>query len=115
MAGEQEMIIARTYLNALQEKQKEVLQTLLSMVEPPGNGNGMITYCVYADIEDPKVFNLISSWETRDHLDRYLNSDRFSALLGINSLLRHPIEIEILTILSVEGMEAVKVARNKDP
>ena len=108
------MIIARTYLNSLQEKQKEVLQTLLSMVEPPQNGSGLISYAIYRDIEDKNVFNLISSWETRDHLNHHLNSERFGVLLGIKSLLRLPIEIEILTILAVEGMEAVKVARNKN-
>jgi len=46
-------------------------------------------------------------------LNRHLNSERFGVLLGIKSLLCHPIEIEILTILEVEGMEAVKVVRNK--
>jgi len=107
------MIIARTYLNALHEKQKEVLQTLLSMVEPPKNGDGLISYAIYRDIEDINAFNLISSWETRDHLNRHMNSERFGVLLGIKSLLSHPIEIEILTIVAVEGMEAVNEARNK--
>jgi quinol monooxygenase YgiN len=105
------MIIARTYLTALQEKHKEVLQTLLSMVEAPKNGNGLISYAIYRDIEDKNAFSLISSWETRDHLNHHLNSERFDVLLGIKSLLCDPIEIEILTILAVEGMEAVKVAR----
>ncbi len=105
------MIIARTYLNALQEKQKEVMQTLLSMAEPPKNGNGLINYAIYRDIEDKNAFSLISSWETRDHLNHHLSSERFGVLLGIKGLLSHPIEIEILTILAVEGMEAVKVAR----
>ena len=107
------MIIARTYLNALHEKQKEVLQTLLSMVEPPKNGDGLISYAIYRDIEDINVFNLISTWETRDHLKRHLNSERFGVLLGIKSLLSHPIEIEILTVVAVEGMEAVNEARKK--
>lgn len=107
------MIITRTYLNTLQEKQKEVLQTLLSMVEPPRNGNGLIRYSIYRDIKDKNVFNLISSWETRGHLNRYLNSDLFTVLLGIKSLLRDPIEIEILTVLDVEGVESVQAARNK--
>ena len=107
------MIIARTYLNALHEKQKEVLQTLLSMVEPPKNGDGLISYAIYRDIEDINAFNLISSWETRDHLNRHMNSERFGVLLGIKSLLSHPIEIEILTVVAVEGMEAVNEARKK--
>ena len=44
------MIIARTYLNTLQEKQKEVMQTLLSMIQLPKNGNGLISYAIYRDI-----------------------------------------------------------------
>ena len=107
------MIVVRITMNVLPEKQKELVQTLLSMVEPPKNGDGLISYAIYRDIEDINAFNLISTWETRDHLKRHLNSERFGVLLGIKSLLRLPIEIEILTILAVEGMEVVKVARNK--
>lgn len=107
------MIIIRTILNTLPEKQKEVLQTLLSMVEPPAKGKGLLSYGIYTDIGNSNIFNLISEWETRDHLNDHLNSDAFSVLLGTKSLLLKPIEIHILKVSAIEGIEAVYAARKE--
>jgi len=107
------MNVIRTIMNVLPEKQKEVLQTLTSMVVPPGNEKGCLSYCIYNDIEDQNVFNLISEWETRRYLDQHMRSERFSVLLGTKSLLSEPMQIQILTIESPEGMEAVNAVRKK--
>ncbi len=107
------MIIVRTILCSLPEKQKEVMQTLLSMIEPPANGNGLLSYGIYRDIEDITVFKLISEWRSRRHLDAHLSSDRFGVLLGTKSLLSRPIEVQILTVTQIEGMEVVKTIREK--
>ena len=69
-----------TNMNVLPEKQKEVLQTLLSMVEPPGKESGCLSYGISCDIEDKNVFNQISAWETRQNLDHYMKSDRFGVV-----------------------------------
>ena len=97
----------------LPEKQKEVMQTLLSMIEPPANGNGLLSYDIYHDIEDATVFKLISEWESRRHLNAHLSSDRFGILLGTKSLLCKPLDVQILTVTHVEGMEVVRTARAK--
>ena len=57
------MIVVRTTMNVLPEKQKEVLQTLLSLIEIPGKEKGCLSYGIFCDIEDKNVFNLISEWE----------------------------------------------------
>jgi quinol monooxygenase YgiN len=107
------MIIVRTILSTFPEKQKEVMQTLLSMIEPPANGNGLLSYGIYQDIEDITVFKLISEWKSRRHLNAHLSSDRFGVLLGTKSLLCKPIDVQILTVTHVEGMEFVRTAREK--
>jgi quinol monooxygenase YgiN len=107
------MIIVRTMLSTLPEKQKEVMQTLLSMIEPPAKGNGLLSYGIYQDIEDITVFKLISEWESRRHLDDHLISDRFGVLLGTKSLLCNPIDVQILTVTHIEGMEVVRTVREK--
>jgi quinol monooxygenase YgiN len=107
------MIIVRTVLSTLPEKQKEILQTLLSMVEPPGNGNGLLGYGIYRDIEDETVFKLISEWNTREHANIHLSSEQFGVLLGARSLLSKPVEVQIYTVSLVEGIEAVRLARKK--
>ncbi len=105
------MIVVRTIMNVLPEKQKEVLQTLVSMHEPPGKTSGCRSYGIFCDIEDKNVFSLISEWRTREDLDRHIRSERFSVLLGTKSLLAKPLEMKIHTVSHSEGMEIVKTLR----
>lgn len=107
------MNVIRTVMNVLPEKQKEVLQTLLSLVVLPDKETGCHGYGIYSDIEDDNVFNLISEWETRQQLDQHMRSDGFSVLLGTKSLLIEPMEIQIFTISDTEGMDAVNAVRKK--
>jgi quinol monooxygenase YgiN len=107
------VIILRITLNVLPEKQKEVMQTLLSMIEPTGKEKGCLSYDVLLDIEDNNVFSLIEDWENREYLEHHLRSDRFGVLLGTKSLLREPLKIQIHTVSHSEGMEAIRAVRDK--
>lgn len=107
------MNVIRTIMNVLPEKQKEVLQTLISMVTPTENEKGCLSFGIYGDIEDDNIFNLISEWETRPQLNRHMRSDRFSVLLGTKSLLSEPMKIQIFTVSNTEGMDAVDTIRKK--
>jgi quinol monooxygenase YgiN len=107
------MIIARIRMNVLPEKQKEVMQTLLSMIEPAGKEKGCLSYDVLCDMEDNHVFSLIEEWETREDLDRHIRSERFGVLLGTKSLLTKPSEINIHTVSHSEGVEVVNALRGK--
>ena len=107
------MIIVRITMNSLIEKRTEVKQTLLSMIEPTENGRGCLSCHVLRDVENKNVFSLIQKWETREDLDDYLKSDRFSVLLGTKSLLCERQQIEIHTVSYSEGMETVNAARGK--
>jgi len=92
------MIIVRITMNALIEKRMEMMQTLLSMIEPVGKEKGCLNYEVFCDLEDNHVFNLIEEWETREDLDSHLRSERFGVLLGTKSLLTNPAEMKIHTV-----------------
>ena len=107
------MIIVRITMNALLEKRTEVMQTLLSMIEPTENERGCLSCHVFSDIEDKNGFDLIAEWETHEDLDHYIRSDRFSVLLGTKSLLCEPPQIQIHTVSNSEGMETVNAARGK--
>ena len=107
------MIVVRITMNVLPEKQLEVTQTLLSMIEPTGKEAGCLSYAVFCDIEDKNRFSLLEEWETREDLDDHIKSDRFSVLLGTKSLLCEPQQIEIHTVSHSEGMETVNAARMK--
>jgi quinol monooxygenase YgiN len=107
------VVIVRIGMNALPEKQKEVMQTLLSMIKSTGKETGCLSHHVFRDIEDENVFNIIGEWETRQDLDQHIRSAKFGALLGAKSLLCEPPNIQIHTVSNSEGMAAVKAARDK--
>lgn len=107
------MILVRLIIASLPEKQKEVLLTLISIMETGRSEKGCLSYDVFYDIEDNTVFNLIEEWELREDLERHILSERFSILLGTKSLLAKPIKIKIHTVSSTEGEEVIKSVRGK--
>jgi quinol monooxygenase YgiN len=107
------MIAVRITMNVLPEKQLELTQTLLSMIEPTGREAGCLSYAVFCDIEDKNRFSLLEEWETREDLDHHFRSHRFGALLGSKTLLCELPTIQIDTVSLSEGMEAIHAARKK--
>ena len=100
-------------MKALMEKRTEIMQTLLSMIEPAGKEKGCLSCDVFCDMGDKHVFSLIEEWKSREDLDRHIRSEIFSVLLGTKSLLGKPLEIKIHTVAHSEGTEAVNVLRGK--
>jgi quinol monooxygenase YgiN len=107
------MIVVRIAMNVLPEKQKELVQTILSMIGPMEKEAGCLSCALFCNVEDKNLLNLLEEWQTRKDLDRHLRSEMFSVLLGAKSLLFHPPQIQIHTVSHSEGMETVNVARGK--
>jgi quinol monooxygenase YgiN len=109
------VIILRITIKALMEKRTEMMQTLLSMIEPAGKEKGCLSYDVFCDLEDNHVFDMIEEWKTREDLDRHIRSERFGVLLGTKSLLAKPLKMKIHTVSHSEGVEVVNALRGKAP
>ncbi len=107
------MIVVRINMHALPEKQKEVVQTLLSLIAPMQREAGCLSYALLCDMKDKNMLCVIEEWENREKLDRHLKSDMFGVLLGIKSLLHRSHGIRIYTVQKAEGMKAVAAARGK--
>jgi len=107
------MIIVRITMKVRPENHKELMQTLLSMIAPVGKENGCLNYDVFCDIEDNHVFSVIEEWEARGDLERHIQSERFSVLLGTKSLLEEPSEIKIHTVFHSEGAELLNAIKDK--
>jgi quinol monooxygenase YgiN len=100
-------------MNVIPKNRKEVSQTILSMIEPMGKEKGCLSYDVFCDMEDENIYSLIQEWKTRKNLNRHIASKNFSVLLGLESLLNEPMEIQIHTVSRSEGIEAVNATRGK--
>lgn len=108
------MIVVRITMNVLQEKQKELEQTLLSMIGSMEKETGCLSASLSCNMEDKNLLNFFEEWQTRKDLDYHLRSEMFGVLLGTKSLLNEPHGIHIYTINQSEGMEAVHTARGKE-
>jgi quinol monooxygenase YgiN len=106
-----EMIVFRITMNVIPEKQLEIMQSLLAMIEPTAKKAGCLSFGVFSDIEDKNRFSLLGEWETREALDQHIASHQFSVLLGTKALLCEPLEIEIFTVSGSEGISAVHSVR----
>ena len=108
------MIVFKIAMSVLPEKQKELLQTLSSIIGSMGMEPGCLAYAAFCDIEDKNLLVLLEEWQTRKDLDRHLRSETFGVLMGTRSLLSEPHRIQIHTIHKSEGLEAVDAARRKE-
>ena len=108
------MTIVRITMNVLPEKQKEMVQTLLSMIGIMKKAAGCRSYVLFSNIEDKNLLSLFGEWKTRKDLDNHLKSEIFSIFLGTKCLLKEPASIHIYTVIKSEGMEAVTEARRKN-
>jgi hypothetical protein len=68
---------------------------------------------LFCNVGDKNRMNLIEEWQTRKDVELHFRSEIFGVLLGTNSLLRKPLEIQIFTVSDCEGIEAVHSARKK--
>jgi quinol monooxygenase YgiN len=107
------MIIVKIKMNALSEKRKEVLQTLLSTIEAIRQEKGCRRYQIFQNIENENVFSLVQEWETREDMEHHMKSDRFSVLLGTKILLNEQQDIQIHTVFHTEGNGIVNAVRGK--
>jgi len=89
------------------------MQTLLSMFEANNKEKGCLRYNILTDIHETTVFNLIEEWSTREDLNRYIRSEKFSIILGTKSLLAVPMKIKIHSVFQTEGIDAVYNLRSQ--
>ena len=105
------MIVVKIILNVLADKQLEITQTLVSLIEPVGREKGCKGCSVFCDIQDKNRFCLIEEWQTSEDLDLHIKSHMFGVLLGTKPLLSESLDIRIYTVSHLQGMEAIDEVR----
>ena len=106
------MVIVFLTMVAIPEKQDEIMQTLIAMIDSMDKEKGCRQFQVFRDIMDAASFSSISEWETHEALSLYLQSDKFGVLLGMKSLVSRPLEILIQTVSRTEGIAFVNTVRS---
>ena len=105
------MIILRIALDASPEKLMELKQALSYMISDIRHETSCSKVNAYLDLEDENRVLVLSHWESREELDTYLRSDKFSALLGTRILLRSTLLAFIDKVATREGIETIIAPR----
>ena len=100
------MIIGTTRINIHPSKHLEFLQTMQKLVSDMRKENGCRGCSFYQDIENENCFILREEWVNQEVLDRYLQSERHSVLVGAINLLSKKSDINYYTTESLEGSAA---------
>jgi quinol monooxygenase YgiN len=87
------MILVIIRMKVLAEKRKELSQTIKSLIGPLRTEKGCRRCDFCQSMENENELHIIEEWDTRENLDRYLNSERFRVLRGAMNLLQEPYEI----------------------
>ena len=81
-----------------QEKAREFLQTILSIIKSLRRQKGCLEYHFYHDIEDENKFRLVGKWAKQEDINNHLRSDTFSVLLGSMNLLQESPDIRFYEV-----------------
>jgi quinol monooxygenase YgiN len=105
------MIVFTMKMKVEPHNRKELLQTLLPLVESTRNEQGCLSHHVYQDMEDENSFIFVEEWQSRADLFSHLRSNTFSVLLGAANLLAIPPDMQFNSALPLQGMEALEAVR----
>ncbi len=75
------------------EKQREFLQTMISLQEERKREKGIKDSGIYWDVHDEKRFSVIDEWETEKDLGRYLEGEGYRVLIGALQVLCTDVEV----------------------
>jgi len=92
-------------------KRWEFLQNAEEVMQKLSTTKGCLGYHLYQDYADENHFCFVQEWESRQILEKYLQSTNFGVLLGSAKVLSEPVEIKI--DITQGNMETVNAIREK--
>lgn len=94
------MLIASLSFDVRPEKRGEFVSAVNHMMQTLRGSDGCLGCRLVSDCENDKLFSLISEWDNRAFLDRYLASTEFRILEGTRFLLRDGPRLSIDEVVS---------------
>jgi quinol monooxygenase YgiN len=86
------------------KNRKELLQTIIAILDPIRLEGGCLGCHCYVDVESENRILFKEEWQTRESLNAHLRSAHFGVLLGAMSLLAEEPDIRFNAIAATEGV-----------
>jgi quinol monooxygenase YgiN len=107
------MVVTSVRVLVSPENQRELAQTVRSLLRSIRGQKGYLGSYLYLDLGDDDAFCLIEEWETQEDLNNHLRSDDFAVLFGAINLLKKTSEIKFRVLTPTAGIEAVEAVLGK--
>lgn len=92
------VIIACIRMHGLPEKRVELLQTIGGLADDIRNADGCIESHCFQNCENENTFLLLNTWKNGKALNEFIQSNRFSVLMGAKILLHSSPDIRVYSI-----------------
>jgi quinol monooxygenase YgiN len=107
------MILVAIRTKVLAEKRKELSQTIASLIGSLRTEKGCRRGDFYRSMENENELCILEEGDTRENLNRHLNSERFRVLRGAMSLLQEPFEMEVWDGRDQERDEKICILKHR--
>lgn len=88
-------VVAR--IKAKPEALTKVREELLKLIEPTRKESGCISYDLHQDNADTTLFFFLENWESKELLDKHLESEHIKAYLKLTEGLVEQWDLNLLT------------------
>jgi quinol monooxygenase YgiN len=99
------MILVIIRMKVLDEKRKELSQTIASLIGSIRTEKGCQRCDFCQSMENENELSLIEEWDTEGNLKGHLKSERFRVLRGAMNLLKEPYGMMFHTVFHPAGMK----------
>lgn len=105
------MLIVKFNLQMNPKNSGEILNAVQIISQGVRTEEGCLDYYVFRSFDDENELIIIESWKTMTQLRKHWKTMNFGALLGIQSLLSHPIKVEINKVAKTLGLKEIEKVR----
>jgi quinol monooxygenase YgiN len=106
------MIIVTLRIKVPGSRRKEFLDSARLILGPTKVQPGCISCRLYQDLNDPNTAFYVEEWESREHLEHHIKSDKYRIILSLMELSEEAPEIRLRNISETEGLEAIEALRS---
>ncbi len=109
------MILSFLKINPLPGKQQVVLDILRSVIGRTRVKSGCIDCAVYTNQGEGQTVLYLEQWQSRETLDRHIQSELYFRVLSAMELAGEPPEIYFHEVSDTRGLEYVEALRMASP
>lgn len=105
------MIIVSFKIKIETKNRNEILNAVRNISQEIRKEEGCIDNLISQNLDDENELVMLESWKSMNLLNKHWKMNNFSALLGIQSLLKQKMKIEINKISGKMGLADIEKAR----